>query len=181
MVLKHHALYFIDTWRSISLSPVMAARVICFIIIQFGYFQFLCFSFNFLYELNICHWYHSARIKHHDHVKHPCVFVTVGPIKIDRSDTTVLKQEESIPIVLPVQPGGAGRPTTCAARHKVAILVPYRNRSPQLGIFIRHMHPILLRQLVDYRVFLIQQVTLFNTLHQSKSVVPVSVIKGRVK
>jgi len=53
--------------------------------------------------------------------------------------------------------GGLWRPKYCNARKKVAFLIPFRNRSEQLSTFLNHMHPIFQRQLLDYRVFVIEQ------------------------
>ncbi|WP_395239530.1 hypothetical protein, partial [Salmonella sp. s54412] len=53
--------------------------------------------------------------------------------------------------------GGAWRPTKCQAVSKVAIIIPYRKRLEQLKIFVRHMHPMLKRQLLDYRIMVIEQ------------------------
>ncbi|XP_052267531.1 beta-1,4-galactosyltransferase 4-like [Dreissena polymorpha] len=39
----------------------------------------------------------------------------------------------------------------------VALVVPYRNRPSQLPIFISRIFPFLQRQLVDFRMFLIEQ------------------------
>ncbi|CAB4035829.1 beta-1,4-N-acetylgalactosaminyltransferase bre-4-like, partial [Paramuricea clavata] len=39
----------------------------------------------------------------------------------------------------------------------VAIIIPYRKREQQLKIFLRHMHPMLKRQLLDYRIMVIEQ------------------------
>ena len=60
--------------------------------------------------------------------------------------------------------GGRWKPRTCAARHKIAIIVPYRNRERELGIFLRHMHPFLQRQQVHYSIYIIEQTykSLFN-------------------
>ena len=53
--------------------------------------------------------------------------------------------------------GGLWRPEYCNARKKVDFLIPFRNRSEQLSTFLNHMHPIFQRQLLDYRVFVIEQ------------------------
>ena len=34
---------------------------------------------------------------------------------------------------------------------------PPRNRLENLGIFLKHMHPILIRQQLDYTIFIIEQ------------------------
>ncbi|XP_074646690.1 beta-1,4-N-acetylgalactosaminyltransferase bre-4-like [Tubulanus polymorphus] len=56
-----------------------------------------------------------------------------------------------------LQPDGHGRPNHCVADHRVAIIVPYRNRELNLRTFLNHMHPFLLRQPIDYRIFVIEQ------------------------
>ena len=44
---------------------------------------------------------------------------------------------------------------------QVAIIIPYRNRYPQLKIFLRHIHPMLKRQQLDYRIIVVEQVQAF--------------------
>lgn len=63
-----------------------------------------------------------------------------------------------------VQVGGWWEPKHCTARAKVAIIIPFRNRDQQLKIFLRHMHPLLQRQLLSYKVFVVEQTgkTKFN-------------------
>lgn len=56
-----------------------------------------------------------------------------------------------------LQPGGHYTPQNCKSRHRVAIIVPYRNRNAHLRIFLNNIHPFLQRQQLDYRIFIIQQ------------------------
>lgn len=42
----------------------------------------------------------------------------------------------------------------------MALIIPYRNRYEQLSIFVRHMHPMLKKQNVDYRILVVEQVSL---------------------
>ncbi|XP_065053760.1 beta-1,4-galactosyltransferase 5-like [Rhopilema esculentum] len=60
--------------------------------------------------------------------------------------------------------GGWWRPEHCKPKYKVAFLLPYRNRELQLKMFLYHMTPILQRQLLEYRMFVIEQTgkTAFN-------------------
>jgi hypothetical protein len=58
---------------------------------------------------------------------------------------------------LDVQLGGRSMPSTCLARHKVAIIVPYRDRLTILEHFLFHTHKILQRQQLDYRIFVCEQ------------------------
>ncbi|KAH7953935.1 hypothetical protein HPB49_014354 [Dermacentor silvarum] len=53
--------------------------------------------------------------------------------------------------------GGRFRPKECTSRHRVAILVPYRNRSKHLKLFIYNIHKVLSRQQIDYGIFVIEQ------------------------
>ena len=62
-----------------------------------------------------------------------------------------------------VQPGGTGRPHKCVARHKVAIILPYRDRQMHLAILLSHLHPILHRQQLDYRIIVVEQVSSSTT------------------
>ena len=56
-----------------------------------------------------------------------------------------------------VRPGGWWKPQ-CTVRRKVAILVPFRDRRKQLTVFLNHIHPILQRQQLHYRIFVVEQV-----------------------
>lgn len=53
--------------------------------------------------------------------------------------------------------GGTSKPSECLARTKLAVIVPFRNREDHLKIFLHHMHPIFQRQLLDYRIFVVEQ------------------------
>lgn len=55
-------------------------------------------------------------------------------------------------------PGGVGRPHDCVARHKVVVILPYRDREMHLAILLSHLHPILQRQQLDYRIVVVEQV-----------------------
>jgi len=62
--------------------------------------------------------------------------------------------------------GGAWRPSNCTSQYRIAIVVPYRNRQQHLPIFLRHMHPFLQRQMLDYTIYVVEQVRLrFTTSH----------------
>ncbi|XP_032519033.1 beta-1,4-N-acetylgalactosaminyltransferase bre-4-like [Danaus plexippus] len=56
-----------------------------------------------------------------------------------------------------VQNGGYYTPENCRSRHKVAIIVPYRNRKENLAAFITNMHPFLMKQKLEYRIFIVEQ------------------------
>ena len=56
---------------------------------------------------------------------------------------------------LTIRPGGYSRPD-CSAKFRVALVIPYRDREPQLRLFVKHMHPFLTRQQLDYAVFVVE-------------------------
>jgi len=56
-----------------------------------------------------------------------------------------------------LEPGGRYKPPGCIANHRVAIIVPYRNREEHLRTFLHHIHPFLQRQQIEYGIFIIQQ------------------------
>ncbi|GFN89975.1 beta-1,4-galactosyltransferase 1 [Plakobranchus ocellatus] len=53
--------------------------------------------------------------------------------------------------------GGRYSPSNCTARHRVAIVIPYRNREQHLKILLRNLHPMLMRQQLDYGIYVIDQ------------------------
>lgn len=48
-------------------------------------------------------------------------------------------------------------PNNCRSRHRVAILIPYKNREDNLNYFLTHMHPFLQRQELEYQIFVVEQ------------------------
>jgi len=83
----------------------------------------------------------------------------VGRLRVDKSVPKMEDTERKMSRDFRgwVDKGGQWKPTECKARVKMALIIPYRNRFQQLSIFVRHMHPILKRQNLDYRIFVIEQ------------------------
>ncbi|XP_068229674.1 beta-1,4-N-acetylgalactosaminyltransferase bre-4-like [Palaemon carinicauda] len=78
----------------------------------------------------------------------------VGILRIFRSAKPLEQQEKEHP---ELEPGGHYRPPNCTARHRVAIIIPYRNRAEQLPPFFNHMHAFLQRQQIEYSIFIVEQ------------------------
>ena len=55
-------------------------------------------------------------------------------------------------------PATAPAPVPCVARSRLAIVLPYRSRRENLGALLAHLHPLLQRHRVDYRVFVVEQI-----------------------
>jgi hypothetical protein len=53
--------------------------------------------------------------------------------------------------------GGRFKPKECKARNILAIIVPYRQREFHLKVFLRYIHPFLMRQQLEYSVFVVEQ------------------------
>ena len=76
------------------------------------------------------------------------------PIKTTVSTWETIAEANAV-----VRPGGEWSPADCRNTEKVAIVVPYRDREQHLRIFLNHMHPILRRQRISYRIFVVEQVS----------------------
>ncbi|XP_011924692.1 PREDICTED: beta-1,4-galactosyltransferase 1 isoform X2 [Cercocebus atys] len=63
-----------------------------------------------------------------------------------------------------VKMGGRYTPRDCVSPHKVAIIIPFRNRQEHLKYWLYYLHPILQRQQLDYGIYVINQAgdTMFN-------------------
>ncbi|XP_038222604.1 beta-1,4-N-acetylgalactosaminyltransferase bre-4-like [Zerene cesonia] len=88
-------------------------------------------------------------------------------VSVENSQVTVKKlvMTNVLEKVYPnVQKGGYYAPIDCQTRNKVGILVPYRDRATHLPIFIYNIHPFLIKQKLQYRIFIIEQAgqDLFN-------------------
>ena len=80
----------------------------------------------------------------------------LGPISIEDLPTN-FSLENSSSFHVDVENGGSYRPKECQARHKVALIVPYRNRWQILSQFLFHTHKILQRQQLDYHIYVCEQ------------------------
>lgn len=78
----------------------------------------------------------------------------MGVVKVNKSAPSLEEQERAHP---ELAPGGHYQPGDCTARHKVAIIIPYRDRVNHLAVLLHHLHPILQRQQVDYTIFVVEQ------------------------
>ncbi|XP_053211018.1 beta-1,4-galactosyltransferase 4-like [Panonychus citri] len=94
-------------------------------------------------------------------LKHSCPEVLeqlVGRIKIDLDiNSNDWTSDESTWHSTALKQGGSWEPEHCNARHRVAIIIPYRDRLEHLRILLHHLHPILQRQLLNYKVYVIEQ------------------------
>jgi hypothetical protein len=78
----------------------------------------------------------------------------IGPILVNIENESFENIEKMFP---QIEIGGRFRPQECIARHKVAIIIPYRDREEHLKIFLRNIHPMLERQQLDYGIYVVEQ------------------------
>ena len=81
----------------------------------------------------------------------------VGRIKADLSSYG-MEDIEAYHANSNIRRGGHWSPSHCTARHRVAIVIPYRNREMQLRIFLNFIHPFLQKQQLNYQIFLVEPV-----------------------
>ncbi|RWS07990.1 beta-1:4-N-acetylgalactosaminyltransferase bre-4-like protein, partial [Dinothrombium tinctorium] len=83
----------------------------------------------------------------------------VGRVRIEVHPRT--KSEQKAPELRLPKPqvlfGGHWEPLDCYSRHRVAIIIPYRDRREHLFLLLYHLHPILQRQLLEYKIYVIEQ------------------------
>ena len=84
---------------------------------------------------------------------------SAGKVHIDFIEVENLTAKEIWNRNLDIQYGGRFHPSSCLARHKVAIIIPYRDREEHLLTLLNFLHPLLQRQQLDYTVFVIEQVS----------------------
>lgn len=79
----------------------------------------------------------------------------VGRVKV-LLDTPPLSQLEQM--YPHISAGGRFRPKECMPRHRVAVIIPYRDREDHLRAFLHNIHPILSRQQIDYGIFVVEEI-----------------------
>lgn len=82
-----------------------------------------------------------------------------GRIKINQLPTNFSSTSNDIQLNLNsyVNKDGRWQPVDCKARHRVAIIIPYKDRLNNLNSFLNHMHPFLQRQELEYQIFVVEQ------------------------
>ncbi|XP_063974288.1 beta-1,4-N-acetylgalactosaminyltransferase bre-4-like [Diachasmimorpha longicaudata] len=78
----------------------------------------------------------------------------VGPLTVNKNPPEVLKMEKEL---TGVETGGRGWPSHCTPRHRVAIIIPFRDRPQHLQTLLYNLHPMLLRQQISYQIFIVEQ------------------------
>lgn len=78
----------------------------------------------------------------------------LGPIPVNKTEIELDFVEKKYP---EVYWGGRYSPLDCKPRHRVAIIVPYRDRQQHLAMFLNHMHPFLMKQQLEYGIFIVEQ------------------------
>lgn len=56
-----------------------------------------------------------------------------------------------------IQPGGQYRPPGCRAQYRVAIVVPFRNRTHHLKTLLLNLHHFLIKQQLEYGIYVVDQ------------------------
>ncbi len=67
-----------------------------------------------------------------------------------------IKEIESFLKNISINLGGFSSPKECSSNAKVALVIPYRNRDHNLKIFLKHIHPFLSKQQLDYGIYLVE-------------------------
>lgn len=86
----------------------------------------------------------------------------IGPLVIDTEYESISNIEQRFQNLL--LPGGWYKPKECNPKDRVAIVIPYRDRANHLPVFLKNIHPLLMKQQIEYGIFVIEQIAdgLFN-------------------
>lgn len=84
------------------------------------------------------------------------LFVLVGGFVVNFTatppvDSIILRHPE-------LAPGGLWAPHDCIPRQRVALIIPFRDREEHLEALLYVLHPFLQRQMLDYTIFVVEQV-----------------------
>eukprot|EP00795_Rhopilema_esculentum_P008746 gene8746-14769_t len=93
--------------------------------------------------------------------KHSCGWdedILVGRLPMDLRDVNLDEFANKETFFRNVKAGGHWNPIQCSAKSKVAVIIPFRNRDKHLAILLRYLHPILQKQKLEYRIFVIEQI-----------------------
>lgn len=85
-------------------------------------------------------------------------YTIVGKLKVDKTPKTMEAIEKKYETIK----DGKYKPKNCTARQKVAILIPFRDRESHLRIFLNHMHTFLMKQQLEYGIYVVEQVTILS-------------------
>lgn len=83
----------------------------------------------------------------------------VGYMSIDVNKSTGPDEFDAIHKKSPaLKSGGRWSPAYCKPRSRVAIIIPFRDRTEHLKYFLMYMHKILQRQEIEYQIYVVNQV-----------------------
>ncbi|XP_025096876.1 beta-1,4-N-acetylgalactosaminyltransferase bre-4-like [Pomacea canaliculata] len=77
-----------------------------------------------------------------------------------------------------IRAGGEWQPSDCVARYRVAVVIPYRDRLAHLTVLLAHLLPVLKRQQLHFRVFVVEQ---YGTLTFNKGRIMNAAFKEALK
>jgi hypothetical protein len=83
-----------------------------------------------------------------------------GQVEVDEREISMPELEKKYSSDFLSDSGGHWKPPHCKSHSKVAVIIPYRNREKHLRLFLNHMHSFLRKQLLDYAIYVIEEVTL---------------------
>ena len=91
----------------------------------------------------------------HDQIEKCNVTGLVGVLGVHEEDVShQWLYEKELPFV---HQGGWWSPEDCLPVQSTLIVIPFRDREDQLPILLRHLHPMLKRQQLHYRIIIVEQ------------------------
>lgn len=108
-------------------------------------------SYNFIDKLDI--FRHLVTVPPPENITKPlCPIISSSKNSSHGSYLLKLEFKES-----EISLGGRWEPSDCIAQHKIALIIPYRNRKKHLTTFIDYIHGFLQAQFIEYSIYVVEQ------------------------
>ncbi|KAF8778218.1 Beta-1 like protein [Argiope bruennichi] len=98
--------------------------------------------------------YASGQIHNGEMLRH---FTQGGRLRLDVSLHNRTDVEDLLRRSPYLRGRGSWTPRDCVPQHRVALIIPYRDRLEHLTTLLYTLHPLLQRQLLEYRVYVVEQ------------------------
>lgn len=86
--------------------------------------------------------------------------ISVGHINVSSVPLNIT-HEDVLKLVSPLTHDGGWQPEDCTSKYLVGIIIPYRDRQLHLLQLLYYLHPLLKRQQLNYKIFVVEQVRIF--------------------
>jgi hypothetical protein len=145
--------------KSLRLFEAICLTLVAMLIVNFCLYEFIKKQKSIVLELKLNFFNNKTKII--NNTVTDCDKKLLGNISIIESSnyTNLFSKKMNIggyEFLKYLKIGGSFKPKNCFA-HKMALVIPFKNRHQNLNRFLLNMHPFLQRQLLSYTIFVVEQ------------------------